>query len=112
MGHVVTSQWIFQSEPVGMGPDQMITRAGIEKATRHALMDLEDISMSQMVAICTEVPSTTGGYHVELGYALAKDKLIMVIGPRMNVFFAIPRVGRCLDWEHFTDYLRTGRYER
>jgi hypothetical protein len=47
-----------------------------------------------VVAIFTDPPSSTGGYHVELGYALGLGKPIHVVGPVHNIFYSLPHITR------------------
>ena len=37
----------------------------------------------------TDISSSTGGFHVEFGYALGKGKSVDIIGPQLNVFYAL-----------------------
>jgi len=55
---------------------------------------LDDIKRADVVAVFTDAPSSTGGYHVEFGYALGLDKPIEVVGPPLNVFHALTLVTR------------------
>jgi hypothetical protein len=55
--------------------------------------DFEDLTVSDTLIVLTDVPSTSGGLHVELGFYLgAKRKNIIVVGPRPNVFFWHPTI--------------------
>ena len=45
--------------------------------------------------------STRGGRHAEFGIALALGKRVIVIGPRENVFHALPAVERYESWAAF-----------
>lgn len=78
LGHIVTSRWIedFPTEP----------NFGSEEAEHKGRKDFEDISLAWCLLLFTEVPSSTGGYNVELGYALAKGRTVIVIGPYTNIF--------------------------
>lgn len=58
----------------------------------YAREDLEDVDSADLVLVFTEAPSTTGGLHVETGYALAKRKIVVVIGERTNLFQHLPEV--------------------
>jgi hypothetical protein len=77
MGHRVTSRWIDETEPIGPAS---------EAAEHSGNKDLEDIDRAWQFLLFTESPSTTGGYHVEFGYALAQGKMLVVIGPYTNIF--------------------------
>jgi nucleoside 2-deoxyribosyltransferase len=53
--------------------------------------DLEDIRAAAVFALLvhpTKFRDTTGGHHVETGYALALGRPIILIGPPVNVFHA------------------------
>lgn len=67
--------------------------ATLADCCRAAVQDLEDLDRAGLILAFTEGPGAwTGGRHVELGYALAQRKAIVVIGPHENVFHAHPRV--------------------
>lgn len=57
-----------------------------------AASDLADIDAADVVLVFTEHPSTSGGFHVETGYALAKGKRVVIIGERINLFHHLPQV--------------------
>lgn len=85
MGHTVTSRWIDWAGPLS-------GEAREQELRRSASVDLEDIRNSDMVLIFTCKPSTHGGFHTELGYALALGKRVEIIGPRPSNFFHLPEV--------------------
>ncbi len=76
LGHTITSRWIVQH-----GEDQ-------ETGARE---DLEDIDNSAWVISFTGAGTTSGGRHVEFGYALAKGKAMVLIGEPENVFHKLKR---------------------
>ncbi len=86
-GFEVTSSWVF-SRNLGR----------INLFNQEATRDLEQIDEADLVLALTENPKarhpryTTGGRHVEVGYALAKGKDLVVVGPRENVFHYLPDV--------------------
>lgn len=85
-GHYCTSRWLDE-------------KPGTSERDA-ALIDLKDIDESDCVVFFTETPDvgyTTGGRHVELGYAIANKKFIYLIGPRENVFYHHPRVEQVPD---------------
>lgn len=93
MGHLVTSRWIdedwsFEPNFDGTGSEH------------KGLKDLEDIGMAFHVLFFTDVPSTTGGYHVEFGYALGRGRTLSIIGPFLNIFHKQAHY-HFQDWEHF-----------
>lgn len=97
LGHECTSSWRFET-PNGDGSE-----AEHEEHYRAAaLCDLEDINRSDILVLLTEHASPSGGKHVETGYALAKDKRVILVGPRRaeNVFhWLIPEY--YATWEAF-----------
>lgn len=83
-GHQVTSRWLdFPAQQSLNAPD---LADDPEIGVAYASKDLEDIDAAECVLVFTEVASTTGGLHVELGYALGRGKRVLVCGPRVNVF--------------------------
>ena len=47
--------------------------------------------------VLTGQPSSTGGYHVETGYAIALMKTVGVVGPQRNFFHSL--CGQFDTWE-------------
>lgn len=82
MGHKVTSDWINQ---VGGPVDDFNTEPMIRFQPYYDA-DLTGINNCDNFVVFTDVPSTTGAYHVELGYAIARYKQIIIVGPRLNIF--------------------------
>lgn len=80
---VTTSRWITGAHDEGAGP------ADDETLRRFASEDLEDLRAAD--ALVAWNPrwvhrSGRGGRHVELGYALAIGKPVILVGERENVF--------------------------
>lgn len=79
-GHKCTAHWI-----AGQHQDR-----SPEKLAEYAAQDIADINHAGVFIMLTgDDPSQhyTGGRHTELGYAYAKNKTIMAVGPReRNVF--------------------------
>lgn len=73
-GHTVTSRWLLGLHD-GVDP------------TICAKDDLEDIDCAQKLVIYLDKgPGTRGGMYVELGYAIARNKEIEIVGSPTNVF--------------------------
>ena len=90
--HSVTSTWL------------MLDNDDVNQYGYEARADLDDIRRSDIIINFTEAPNTvhsTGGRHVEHGYALAYDKKQLFVGPRENLFHHLPRFANCFfpDWE-------------
>lgn len=84
-GHAVTSRWLIPGlHEVGKSLNADCQRN-----------DLDDIDRADALVHLTatrENGYTSGGNHVEFGYALAKGKVLFVIGPKESVFHDNPRV--------------------
>jgi nucleoside 2-deoxyribosyltransferase len=60
-----------------------------------AQVDLEQIDAADMVLVYTKgCEMTPGGMHFETGYAYARGKQIVLIGPPTNVFHTLPNIRR------------------
>ena len=97
-GHEVTSSWVRSTREVTSETVGVSVESEFEDAYRHALGDLEDVSQADCLVQITsngvlyhgvDVPPEwlhTGGRHVEVGYALALDKHILLLGDPENIF--------------------------
>lgn len=94
VGMRVTSRWI-DSPP----HDKSHTPGSLENAHK-GVSDLEDIDAADTLIAFTGIPSTTGGMHVEFGYALAKGKRLVIVGPYANIFHRQAHI-RFETWESF-----------
>lgn len=80
-GHDVTSRWIVQS------PGEMNHACAQE--------DLDDVASADVLLSYNPEgwrERGTGGRHIEMGYALALGKRIVMIGPRASVFHYLDQV--------------------
>lgn len=92
-GHKVTSRWIlFEGAGSVLGAEELLQDVTIGEIPGTEC--LEDIKQAEVVVILTDTPSSTGGYHVELGYALGLNKPIELVGPALNVFHSLPSFKR------------------
>ena len=101
-GHLVTSSWLDSEEVTQV--DNM-TEGDQSKHYWSAQRDLGDIRDADTLILFTDQPSTTGGYHVEFGYAFALCKSMVVIGPVLNIFHTDPTVYTFSDWATFLNLL-------
>jgi nucleoside 2-deoxyribosyltransferase len=79
-GHVVTSTWLRQVDTMG---------------DYYARLDLADVDACDMLLFYQPdewVNKGTGGRHVEFGYAIARKKLVVMIGPHSNIFHYLDSV--------------------
>lgn len=90
-GHIITSSWLNETPGTSvLGMEELTKRPAL--GVPPALACLQDIDRADQVVIFTIWPSSTGGYDVELGYALGKHKPLTIVGPRRNVFQALPHL--------------------
>jgi hypothetical protein len=66
--------------------------ATVSEAIKAATDNMSDLFHARTIILFTKYPSTSGGYHTELGLALATSKRVIIIGPRQNVFQALPSI--------------------
>lgn len=95
VGHVVVSRWLRAAD----GEDLSDRR----QAADAAAIDLHDLSGADVLIAATDGPGAAaggrGGRHVELGFALALGRRVLVVGPPEHVFHHLPAV-RCVDtWD-------------
>lgn len=114
-GWTVTSRWLAGKEEerpsLKSGDNGDETIIPIKAKAIFATNDLADIDEASNFIAFTEAPNEgppRGGRHVELGYALATGKRIIVIGYRENVFCCLERVEF---YETFDDALKHLRIE-
>lgn len=84
IGHVITSRWID-------GDEKKMSKRDA------ALMDLEDVDSADALILFTQPKGSLnsgGGRHVEFGYAIARGKLMYVVGDYETVFVHHPSVLR------------------
>jgi nucleoside 2-deoxyribosyltransferase len=78
LGMTVTASWIDQ--------DFDDDNPAEDELAAYARMDLDQVAAADAAVFFTAEPSTRGGMWVELGYALASDLRVLVVGPHANVF--------------------------
>ena len=83
-GHAVSSTWHDLELPAGMR--QADIEADPVTATHHGRQDLSEVRAAEALVLFTEAPTTTGGKHVEHGYALGLGKRLVIVGSPENVF--------------------------
>jgi hypothetical protein len=85
-GFIVTSRWIKTNFAQKPSPGEWESWKAFEE--KWGEMDLEDVRAADTLVILCDKPSTSGGYHVELGCFLGAGKTnIVAVGGRPNVFF-------------------------
>lgn len=105
----VTSRWLNGGhEWVGTDDDVI----PVERNAEFAQEDLDDVDEADVLICFTESARSgpaRGGRHVEFGWALAKQKPIIVVGHRENVFYCLPQVQYCATWGEALEYLQATR---
>ncbi len=85
-GVQVTSRWLELTAEQMTDPEMQV---------QGATDDLDDIDEADaLIALNPESYANrgTGGRHVELGYAVARGKLIVLAGAKTNVFHYLPYI--------------------
>jgi nucleoside 2-deoxyribosyltransferase len=100
---IITSRWIDVKESNPM-QDAAIA-ADQELAANRCRVDLDDIDRAEIFVMFTDTPSTSGGRHTELGYAIARERVIFIVGPRENIFQAGEGVIHFATWDDLCSYL-------
>ena len=101
-GIVVTSRWI------NGGHDIREDANHDEQRRRFAEEDLADIDEADALVAWNPKEhhrSGRGGRHVELGYAIAKGKMVILVGEPENVFHWHPAVATLRSTDLLLDYL-------
>lgn len=96
-GHVVTSQWIRADHEIREGVVDAAPDHSDAHLTLQTHADFADIESADIVILFTAAwcminwelhrhQTISGGRHVEVGYALAKGKMVIVLGQPENIF--------------------------
>lgn len=93
-GVEVTSTWLTDAD--GNSANMAAIKDRFHDCRCRAVKDFQDIDAADVYVLykpkALHRKPTTGGHHVELGYALAKGKPCFIIGDRENVFHYLPGV--------------------
>lgn len=96
-GHTITGVWFQPHDPIEKIWD---SNFGGRVAEVMALRDFNGIDRADLMIIDTLEESSSGGRNVELGYALAKSKRIILIGEPTTIFYSLVKeVYSC--WDEF-----------
>jgi hypothetical protein len=113
-GHTVTSTWLQGTRAITPGTVGTSPESSLADVKQHAIDDLAQVAESDAVVLYTaealvrlepslaEALLTSGGRHVEMGYALAMGIPVVVVGPQENIF----QRGAALPAAHTFDVLR------
>jgi nucleoside 2-deoxyribosyltransferase len=95
----VTSRWLQET----CSPHTSLSDLTPFYHRETAIIDLEDIDSCDAFLFFSEesnIEVPRGGRHVEFGYALAKNKRMIVIGGEENTFHFLPHI------VHYSDVLQ------
>lgn len=109
LGLEVTSSWIY-SPPLVPAWDELDCEARVRVGQDIAERDLMDIDDAANFLFFSDIsPGLSNGRMVELGYAIARGKRVVVIGAIENVFLALRGLIRYPDPESFFEWLKADR---
>ena len=83
-GHVVTSTWI-------MSHIEDFADLEVEVAANEAAHDLIGVKRADILVFLNG-ESTSGGMHVEFGFALAHGKTVIIVGKPTSIFHHLPGI--------------------
>ena len=111
-GHEPICRWADGTHPVGQAGNA--SEATLDERITWGEDDLEDIDRSHAVIVFTAeaagIPpeqATSGGRHIETGYAIGKGKLVILVGQPENIFHWLPEVYAATDGADALDTLDT-----
>jgi nucleoside 2-deoxyribosyltransferase len=93
-GHQSTARWLTGAHEKQGDDSKNFDVYTLAELGQYAARDIEDIRAADILIAYTESPDvgyTSGGRHVEFGYAAAIGLKLAIIGPRENVFMQIDR---------------------
>jgi hypothetical protein len=95
-GVEVTSTWLTPDDSLSMNQLAKSAESMHHECFVRAIKDFEDIDRAHFFVLYKPKPihkvPTTGGHHVETGYALGTGKPVIIFGARENVFHYSPLV--------------------
>lgn len=112
-----TSSWLDEQDKIGAGTVGAATDIDDQSAALRVRKDFRDIGKAHILVLFTESAakaltvggsSTSGGRHVETGYALASGKRVIVVGTPENIFHRGAECTIVPDWhEALIELIRT-----
>ncbi len=99
----VTARWLDEL-------NQNETFISAKQQRNYAEGDLVNILSADTVIVFTESAGSEwsrGGRHVELGYAIAMSKRVIVVGYLENIFCYLPQIEYCHTWRDALELVRS-----
>lgn len=100
MGHTVVATWLEEAvRPDGISEEQF--------ERKMAAKDLQEVSSADCMILDVAKPTKTAGKMVEFGFALAKHKLIYVVGepPAHAIFLSLADM-HFKTWDELFEYFK------
>lgn len=107
MGHTVTSRWL-KPNPAGE-EKEAVGELPIYDQQLLACYNLTDIIKADIFLAFTEEPTfehVRGTRHTEFGFALALDKMCIIVGPIENIIYSLEKVQQYPTWPTAREALR------
>lgn len=103
LGHEVTSRWLDERKDAASTVHDVTEAEHI----KIALRDLEDVAAADMFVVFNNEKGMKkrGGHHVEMGYAMAKGKKLVVLEEKENTFCYLPEIKFFKNFEEFAECL-------
>jgi len=98
----VTSRWLKAEH-------KAVSELTIDEQAAFAREDLDDVLEADLLLALNPEgweDKGTGGRHVELGYAIAHGKPVILAGERTNVFHYLPSIKRIDDSEDIVKHVQ------
>jgi nucleoside 2-deoxyribosyltransferase len=108
LGVQVTSTWPWEEVPANCTLADCSDTYHQDNAAR----DIAEINAADSIILFTQDPTKPfcrGGRMHEFGYAHARGKRLVVVGPRENIFHYLPTVNVYPTWEALIQELKNGR---
>jgi hypothetical protein len=108
-GHTITSRWIDQHDGALLESIvQERLNSEPQNCAKYAQVDISDIRRADAVISFTSIEGGgKGGRHVEFGVALALQKMLVIVGPRENIFHTLGSIRHFPEWNSCKEWLRT-----
>lgn len=105
IGYKVTATWLNETHDINDGTTAAATALPDDQVDAHARQDMRDIDRADLFIAFTAARAgvdaqqgSSGGRHVETGYAIAKAIPVILVGEPENVFHRLATVTACHDW--------------
>ena len=91
-GYAITSSWLYRSDDEREDMQASNDLIGIGLCDTIVILNSTDCDIAMTDDVTITRTNVTGGLWVEMGYALAQHKRIIVFGSVGNIFLKLPNV--------------------